>query len=60
MGRSKAQIKAAYEQTSALLQGIEDWEKNDAIGGAIAILAHTAYHLGELRLTLYTIREKGE
>ncbi len=51
----KARLKAAYDQTSALLQGIKDWEKNDAIGGAIAILVHTAYHLGEIRQTLYTI-----
>ncbi|MDX9865640.1 MAG: DinB family protein [Anaerolineaceae bacterium] len=51
----KARLKAAYKKTSALLQGIENWEENDAIGGAIAILVHTAYHLGEIRQTLYTI-----
>ena len=51
----KARLKAAYDQTSALIQGIEDWENNDAIGGAIAILVHTAYHLGEIRQTLYTV-----
>ena len=56
----KARLKAAYDQTSALLQGIDDWEKNNAIGGAIAILVHTAYHLGEIRQTLYTIRQSGE
>jgi hypothetical protein len=55
----KARLKAAYKKTSALLQGIEDWEKNDTIGGAIAILVHTAYHLGELRQTLYTIQQTG-
>ncbi len=51
----KARLKAAYDQTSALLQGIEDWEENNAIGGAVAILVHTAYHLGEIRQTLYTV-----
>ena len=55
----KTRLKVAYEKTSALLQGIENWEKNDAIGGAIAILVHTAYHLGELRQTLYAIRQTG-
>ena len=55
----KARLKAAYNQTSALIQGIEDWENNDAIGGAIAILVHTAYHLGEIRQTIYSIRQTG-
>lgn len=55
----KARLKAAYKKTSDLLKGIEDWEKNDAIGGAIAILAHTAYHLGELRATRYKIEQSG-
>ena len=55
----KARLKAAYDQTSALIQGIEDWEANNAIGGSIAILVHTAYHLGEIRQTLYTVRQTG-
>jgi hypothetical protein len=56
----KARLKAAYDQTRTLLQNIEDWEANDAIGGAIAILVHTAYHLGEIRQTLYTVRQSGK
>jgi hypothetical protein len=28
----------------------------NAIGGAMAIVAHTAYHLGEIRQALYTLK----
>jgi hypothetical protein len=31
------------------------WEREDAIGDAMAIVAHTAYHLGEIRQALCTI-----
>ena len=56
----KRRLRTAYDQTSALLQGIEHWEDNDAIGGAIAILVHTAYHLGEIRQTLYAVGRSDE
>jgi len=43
------QLKATHARLLAMLQGIEDWNQERPIGGALAILAHTAYHLGEIR-----------
>jgi hypothetical protein len=48
-------LKEAYGQLTARLRGIEDWEQNDAIGGSMAMLVHTAYHLGEIRQALCTV-----
>lgn len=48
----RGRLKEAYTRLSARLRSIEDWEQNDAIGGSIAIVVHTAYHLGEIRQAL--------
>jgi len=53
----KDRLKEAYGQLRALLQGIDNWEQNDAIGGSMAIMVHTAYHLGEIRQALCTVRQ---
>lgn len=42
---------------SKKLRQIENWEKNDFIGDAIAIVVHTAYHLGEIRQALCTLHQ---
>jgi hypothetical protein len=35
-----------------MLQGFETWEGEDDIAGALAMLVHTVYHLGEVRMAL--------
>jgi len=52
------QLKATYERVLAMLQGIEDWNQERPIGGALAILAHTAYHLGEIRQAMCTLKQE--
>ncbi len=51
-----AALKQALEQTyrriAATLHGLESWDSDVAIGGALAIVIHTAYHLGEIRQAL--------
>jgi hypothetical protein len=54
---SKAQLRASYEKALALMKGYETWDGENDIGGALAILVHTAYHLGEIRQALCTIRQ---
>jgi hypothetical protein len=49
-------LKATYERLSNMLRGVENWEDNDAIGDSMAIVVHTAYHLGEIRQALCTVR----
>jgi hypothetical protein len=56
----RGRLKAAYALLNGMLRGIEDWEQNDAIGASIAILVHTAYHLGEIRQALCTVGEPRE
>ena len=52
---SRARLKATYDRLSATLRGTEDWEHHDVIGDSIAIVVHTAYHLGEIRQALCTV-----
>jgi hypothetical protein len=51
----KASLEQAYRRISQLLHDNETWD-DDAIGGAIAIIVHTAYHLGEIRQALCTLK----
>jgi len=41
----------------SFVSGFEDWNEQ-YVGGAIAILAHTAYHLGEIRTGIGVIRDR--
>ena len=50
------QLKATYERVVTLLRGFESWEEEGRIGGALAIVVHTAYHLGEIRQALCAIK----
>lgn len=51
----KQQLKQTYQRISALMHAIDDWDDDDRVGGAIAIIVHTAYHLGEIRQALCTL-----
>ena len=51
----RARLNATYDRISNMLRGFENWEQKDAIGDAMAIVVHTAYHLGEIRQALCTI-----
>ncbi len=52
----KQQLQQAYRRISATMHTIEDWDNDDRIGGAMAIVVHTAYHLGEIRQALCTLK----
>ncbi|MGB2982287.1 MAG: hypothetical protein WBC63_00315, partial [Candidatus Bipolaricaulia bacterium] len=41
--------RTTYTGLMETLRAIEDWEQNDAVGASIAIVAHTACHLGAIR-----------
>jgi len=51
----RARLRAAYDRLGEMLRGLEDWEQDEAIGGSLAIVVHTAYHLGEIRQALCTV-----
>ena len=52
----KQQLKDTYQRISALVHGIDNWDDDDHVGGIIAIVVHTAYHLGEIRQALCTLK----
>ena len=52
----KEQLKQTYQRISTLVHTIDDWDDEDHVGGIIAIVVHTAYHLGEIRQALCTLK----
>ena len=52
---SKAKLESTYRRIYKALHENEHWDE-DAIGGAIAIVVHTAYHLGEIRQALCMLK----
>ncbi len=44
----KENTNKAYQKVTKTFQTIEDWD-DDKVGGAMAIVVHTAYHLGAIR-----------
>ena len=53
---SKNRLKETYQRVLKMLKSFETWEGENDIGGSLAILVHTAYHLGEIRQALCTLR----
>lgn len=52
----RQQLRDTYQQVRALFESLETWNGEDEIGGALAIVVHTAYHLGEIRQGLGVLR----
>lgn len=51
----KDDLRASYDRSKALIAETAEWTDERQIGGAIALIVHTAYHLGEIRQALCTI-----
>lgn len=52
------QLKGTYQRVFSLLQNVKDWNDERPIGGALAIAVHTAYHLGEIRQAMCTLKQE--
>lgn len=50
------QLKASHDRVRKQIAAIVNWDHENQVGGAVAIVAHTAYHLGEIRQALCTIK----
>lgn len=50
-------LRDSYERVLATMQAWETWNGEDQIGSAMAMLVHSAYHLGEIRQALCTLKE---
>jgi hypothetical protein len=51
----KGKLKQAYLRMDKLFHENPTWNE-DTIGGALSIVIHTAYHLGEIRQALCTLK----
>ena len=55
-GAIQAELRLSYNRIISLIQEAPAWSSDAEIGGAIAVIAHTAYHLGEIRQALCTLK----
>ena len=51
----KRKLKDAHRRIEKMFRENNVWN-HDAVGGSMAIVAHTAYHLGEIRQALCTLK----
>ncbi len=52
----KDSLKQTYLRINQELHKLEAWDEEEKIGVAMAIVVHTAYHLGEIRQALCTLK----
>lgn len=52
----KIALRESYNRIKTLVANTPEWSSEEQIGGAIALIAHTAYHLGEIRQALCTLQ----
>jgi len=52
------QLKETYQRVLSMLRNIEDWNDERPIGGTMAIVVHTAYHLGEIRQAMCIVKQE--
>jgi uncharacterized damage-inducible protein DinB len=51
----KKELRESYHHVLDTLEDMDDWNET-AIAGSLAILAHTAYHLGAIRQALCVVK----
>jgi len=49
-------LRESYNRIKVLINDTPEWSSERQIGGAIATIVHTAYHLGEIRQALCVIK----
>ncbi|MBC7804666.1 MAG: hypothetical protein H7145_00755 [Akkermansiaceae bacterium] len=52
----QAALRETYQQVLTLVKTEGNWEDEEHVGDTMAILAHTAYHLGAIRMALAVVR----
>jgi len=56
----KDDLKASYQRILTLTKSFDTWNGENDIAGALAVLVHTAYHLGEIRQALCVIKQPNQ
>ena len=49
-------LRQTYARIRETIQTFDRWAEEHSIGGAIGVVAHTAYHLGEIRQATCTVK----
>jgi hypothetical protein len=52
----QGELRTNYDHILELIKSAPAWPSESEIGSAIAVVVHTAYHLGEIRQALCTLR----
>jgi hypothetical protein len=52
----KSSLRRSYDRVKTLIGETAEWSSEEQIGGAMAALVHTAYHLGEIRQALCCLK----
>jgi hypothetical protein len=52
----KQELRASYNRILKVVEDTQSWPGETEIAEAISIVAHTAYHLGEIRQALCTLK----
>lgn len=52
----KNQLRAAYGRMQNVIRNNPDWNE-DAIGGVLGVIVHSAYHLGEIRQAMCVLKQ---
>ncbi|MBK8902683.1 MAG: hypothetical protein IPM53_15955 [Anaerolineaceae bacterium] len=50
------ELRESYDRIKQLISNQAEWQNEREIGGAIAMIVHTAYHLGEIRQALCVLK----
>jgi len=53
----RLELRQSYQRILELINWMNSWPSDYEIAGAIAVIVHTAYHLGEIRQALCTIKK---
>ena len=52
----KMSLRESYARVRRTMEGFDSWDNDSRLGGAVAIVVHTAHHLGEIRQMLCMLR----
>ena len=53
----KASLRESYDRVKAVIDDTTEWSSEQQIGSAIGFIVHTAYHLGEIRQALCSVKQ---
>ena len=51
------QLRDSHQRVLGTMRGFESWDNEDKFGNTLAIIVHTAYHLGEIRQALCVLQK---